>query len=109
MLLRRVLGNLTKNALEATPEGGTITLAVQADDDTVQFSVNNPTVMPEEVKKQVFQRSFSTKGGSGRGVGTYSVKLLTERYLGGAVTFTSESPAGTTIAVSLPRHAPAQA
>ena len=38
--------------------------------------------MPDEVKAQIFERSFSTKG-RGRGIGTYSIKLLTERYLEG--------------------------
>jgi signal transduction histidine kinase len=43
----------------------------------------------------VFQRSFSTKG-TGRGLGTYSIKLLTERYLGGRVWFESAEGHGTT-------------
>jgi K+-sensing histidine kinase KdpD len=109
VLLQRVLGNLTKNALEATPEGGTVTLAARVVGDTLAFSVANPTVMPQDVKKQIFQRSFSTKGGSGRGIGTHSVKLLTERYLGGKADFTSEAPAGTVFTVTLPRQVPARA
>jgi sensor histidine kinase regulating citrate/malate metabolism len=51
--------------------------------------------MPPEVQLQIFQRSFSTKG-KGRGVGTYSMKLLTERYLGGKLAFTSAAGEGTT-------------
>lgn len=102
VLLRRVLGNLVKNALEATPEGGTVTLDAAATPGGVSFQVGNPTVMPEAVRLQVFQRSFSTKGGSGRGIGTHSVKLLTERYLGGQVSFTSQEPAGTVFTVELP-------
>jgi sensor histidine kinase regulating citrate/malate metabolism len=43
--------------------------------------------MPLEVRHQVFRRYFSTKAASGRGIGTWSVKLLTERYLGGTVSF----------------------
>ncbi len=39
-----------------------------------------------------------------RGLGTYSVKLLTERYLGGAVTFTSTQEEGTTFRVCYPLH-----
>lgn len=106
VLLRRVLGNLVKNALEATPEGGTVTLAAEATPAGVRFQVGNPTVMPEAVRLQVFQRSFSTKGGSGRGIGTHSVKLLTERYLGGQVSFTSQEPEGTVFTVELPASPP---
>jgi len=107
MLLRRVLGNLVKNALEATPRGGTVTVAAAAEDDGVRFTVHNPGVMPEAVRLQLFQRSFSTKGGEGRGVGTYSVRLFSERFLGGNVSFTSDEPGGTTFTVTVPLGGPA--
>ena len=106
-LLRRVLGNLVKNALEATPRGGTVTIRTsQNDDGGVLFEVHNPTVMPDEVRLQVFQRSFSTKEGSGRGVGTYSIKLFAEGYLRGQVDFTSVEPEGTWFRVLLPPFPP---
>ncbi len=82
-LLARVLGNLIKNALEASPPCATVDVAMTAEEGQVEFTVHNESVMPLEVQLQLFQRSFSTKGGN-RGLGTYSVKLLTERYLGGA-------------------------
>jgi len=58
--------------------------------------------MHEDVQLQLFQRSFSTKSGTGRGVGSYSVKLLTEKYLRGTVTFSSSEAQGTTFTVRLP-------
>ncbi len=102
-LLARVLGNLTKNALEATEKGGVVTLGCREEEDAVVFSVNNPAVMERSTQLQIFQRSFSTKG-AGRGIGTYSVKLLTEQYLGGQVWFESEEPEGTTFHVRLPQR-----
>lgn len=57
--------------------------------------------MPDEVKLQIFQRSFSTKG-RGRGIGTYSIKLFTEKYLEGKVSFTSKEGEGTVFTVELP-------
>jgi signal transduction histidine kinase len=57
--------------------------------------------MPPDVRHQLFQRSFSTKG-SGRGLGTYSVRLLTERYLDGTVTFTSDEATGTRFDIRIP-------
>lgn len=106
-LLGRVLGNLTKNALEASKPGETVTLYCGPDPDTggVLFRVHNPAVMLKRVRLQVFQRSFSTKG-PGRGLGTYSVKLLTERYLGGTVTLTSEPEAGTAFTLRYPPEPP---
>ena len=59
--------------------------------------------MPHVVQLQLFQRSFSTKG-LGRGLGTYSMKLLSERYLGGRISFTSTEEAGTTFTASYPRQ-----
>jgi signal transduction histidine kinase len=94
MLLERVLGNMTKNALEACGPGQTVTLSCGVEDEQVWFSAHNPTYMPRDVQLQVFQRSFSTKG-DGRGLGTYSVKLLTERYLNGSVGFVSSAEQGT--------------
>jgi len=103
-LLMRVLGNLAKNALEAVPEGEAVHLAAEEHGDRVAFKVQNAGVMPPDVQDQIFQRSFSTKGQTGRGIGTYSVKLLTERYLGGEVSFTSAGPEGTIFTVTLPKQ-----
>jgi signal transduction histidine kinase len=101
-LLARVLGNLIKNALEASAPGQTVTLSF-LNDGGPTFCVHNESPMPEEVQAQMFQRSFSTKSGSGRGVGAYSVKLLTESYLKGTVAFRSTPTDGTTFTVRLPR------
>jgi PAS domain-containing protein len=101
-LLRRVLGNLVKNALEATPAGGYVSLICETGEREVHFRVNNLGVMPEAVQLQLFRRSFTTKGETGRGIGTYSVKLLGEKYLGGKVDFFSAEPEGTTFTLTLP-------
>ncbi|HVO68955.1 MAG TPA: HAMP domain-containing sensor histidine kinase [Aggregatilineaceae bacterium] len=101
VLLERVLGNMVKNALEACAPGQTVTLSCRADDQRVSFEVHSPTFVPREVQLQIFQRSFSTKG-SGRGLGTYSMKLLSERYLRGTVTFTTSPEHGTTFSAAYP-------
>ncbi len=102
VLLLRVLGNMTKNALEASKPGETVTLGCVSQMQQVQFWVHNPAKMPRDIQMQVFQRSFSTKG-SGRGLGTYSIKLLTEKYLKGSAAFVS-SKDGTIFRVSYPCH-----
>jgi signal transduction histidine kinase len=101
-LLHRVLGNMLKNALEATIEGGAVVVDCHLRGDMVVFTVNNSEVMPEDVQLQIFQRSFTTKGQPGRGIGTYSIRLLGERYLGGKVGFTSQAPEGTTFWLAIP-------
>lgn len=100
-LLKRILENLIKNALEATPMGSAITAGCDIDGQEIHFWVANTGVMPREVQLQIFERSYSTKG-EGRGLGTYSVKLLTEKYLKGHVSFISTVHDGTRFTVTLP-------
>lgn len=102
LLLTRVLGNMLKNALEASPADEPVRIGCRADDEYVEFWVQNRGVIPDEVRLQIFQRSFSTKG-AGRGLGTYSIKLLTERYLHGHASFTSTPEEGTIFTVRYPR------
>jgi signal transduction histidine kinase len=102
-LLRRVLSNMLKNGLEATDPGQTVTLSCTESGDSAAFTVHNREVMPLDVQLQIFQRSFSTKGEAGRGIGTYSIKLLGEQYLGGKVEFTSREPEGTSFVLTVPK------
>jgi signal transduction histidine kinase len=101
VLLRRIIGNMTKNALEASEQNETVTLGCDATDHAIEFWVHNLQCIPRDIQLQIFQRSFSTKGSS-RGLGTYSMKLLCERYLGGKVTFTSTPGDGTTFRARIP-------
>ena len=103
-VMQRILGNLIKNALEATPVGGRVTFSARETAASLTFVVRNPGVMPEEVQLQLFQRSFSTKAASGRGIGAYSVKLFGERYLKGKVEFTSRDPEGTVFSVTIAKN-----
>ena len=100
-LLKRILLNMTKNAAEASPENGIIKLLCCVKNGKAVFSVYNPGVIPDDVRLQIFQRSFSTKG-SGRGLGTYSMKLFGENYLNGKVYFRSDEKKGTTFTIELP-------
>ncbi len=101
-LLERVLVNMVRNAFEATPEGGVVRLFARAGADGVSFRVWNEGCIPEEAAMRIFQRYFSTKGEPGRGLGTYSMKLLGEQYLGGSIRFTTSLEEGTEFVFSLP-------
>jgi signal transduction histidine kinase len=99
-LLGRVLGNMIKNALEASQTGETVTVGCRRADGRIEFSVHNPAVIPRQAQLQIFQRSFSTKG-CGRGLGTYSMRLLSG-YLQGEVSFTSCEGEGTIFRATYP-------
>lgn len=105
-LLGRILGNMIKNGLEAIQPGEKVTLGYLSgygsNEDRVRFWVHNPGVVPHAVQLQIFHRSFSTKS-AGRGLGTYSMKLLAEQYLGGQVGFSSTAARGTVFFVDLPQ------
>lgn len=99
-LLRRILGNMVKNALEATPTGDVVTLGVDTSEAGLSFWVHNDAIIPASYQQRIFQRDFSTKG-SGRGLGTYSMQLL-GRFLSGDVFFKSTPENGTRFTLSLP-------
>jgi len=109
-LLSRVLGNMVKNALEASSEAAVVTIDYGQKPQPngrgqVWFSVHNPGFIPEEIQSRVFTRSFSTKG-SGRGMGTYGMRLLCERFMAGRVEFRSHPTNGTVFTVTLPFDGP---
>jgi len=106
VLLSRIAGNLIKNALEASLPGERVTISYTVLLETLVLSVNNPKVLTQRIKSQLFQRSFTTKKEPGHGLGTYSVKLFTEKYLHGTVTLTSHAPDGTTVYIEIPKVAP---
>jgi hypothetical protein len=104
VLLRRILVNMVKNAVEASGRGDAIRIGFRDEgDDGLVLWVWNPAVMEEETKRRVFERSYSTKG-RGRGMGTYGMRLSAERYLGGSVGFESAPGEGTRFELWLPRH-----
>jgi signal transduction histidine kinase len=104
-LLTRVLANMVKNALEATGNGDQVRIWFEIRGDRPCFIVHNPGKIPDEIALQIFKRSFSTKGASGRGLGTYSMKLFGELILGGEVNFTTSETEGTRFYITLPARA----
>ena len=103
ILLGRIILNMIKNAVEADGDSGSVTARCFFDGDQIVFTIHNKTVISDEVRKQLFQRSFSTKG-KGRGMGSYGMKLIAERYLGGSVWFTTHEGVGTDFFVALPKE-----
>ena len=102
LLVNRILVNMLKNAAESekNPES-IITIGSKLTENAIKFWVKNNSIIPDFVQKQIFQRSFSTKG-SNRGLGTYSMKLLGEKYLNGKVGFISNDEDRTQFYIELP-------
>jgi signal transduction histidine kinase len=102
VLLKRVLINIIKNALEAISENEKIEIKTILYDDYISFQVNNKGVMTEDVQRNIFMRTYTTKG-KGRGLGTYSMKLIGENYLKGNISYISNEIEGTTFIFNLKR------
>lgn len=100
-ILKRVLGNLIKNALEAVGTGGTVKIGSYPAENGVEFRVYNKGFIPKDIQTRLFHKNVSTKG-IGRGLGTHSVKLLSEKYLRGRVNFSSSESMGTVFRVVYP-------
>ena len=90
----------TLNAIEAESIEKTITLGFKKVGEKIQFWIHNPSFIPRDVQLQIFKRSYSTKG-TNRGLGTYSMKLLSA-YLDGTVWFESSEENGTTFFAEYP-------
>ena len=103
LLLKRIMLNMLKNALEASNNGETITIGCDYKNNELSFWVHNKAFIPKADQLQIFQRSFSTKGAN-RGLGTYSMKLLGENYLMGSVRFESDQAKGTSFFIVLPKN-----
>ncbi|BCS54603.1 ATP-binding protein [Geobacter sp. SVR] len=101
-ILYRVLVNMLKNAFEATEEAGEVRLSFEDDGCGKIFTVWSERYVPEEVSQRLFKRHFSTKNGTGRGFGTYSMKLLAERFLKGKIGFSSSPETGTLFTLNIP-------
>lgn len=103
-LMQRVFTNLILNALQAMPDGGTLTISAAASDGSVAISVHDTGVgIPEAMKDKLFS-PLTTGKAKGTGLGLAVVKRIVEAH-GGTITFTSEEEKGTTFIVTLPRTA----
>lgn len=103
LVLVRILVNMLKNAFEASPPAGTVSLDVEPWSEGTRFVVTNDGLLDPEVAPRIFERTFTTKNQPGRGLGTYSMRLLAEGFLGAKVWFRSEPGLGTQFVLDLPR------
>lgn len=59
--------------------------------EVLTFHIWNSKMIDEQIALRIFQRNFSTKEETGRGIGAYAMKLLGEKVLGGQVSFTTST------------------
>jgi PAS domain S-box-containing protein len=99
--IRQILINLFKNALEAMPQGGRLTVAAESKDDQLVLKVTDTGagIRPEDLP-QLFTPFFTTKPG-GTGLGLSICRQLIEQHQG-EIQLLSQVGCGTTCLIRLP-------
>jgi two-component system sensor histidine kinase AtoS len=100
VLLRQAFTNLIQNAVEAMPQGGTLSLDAELRDTTIAVTISDTGMgIPLDQKEKIFRPFFTTKE-KGTGLGLSIVqKNIT---LSGGTISVESSEAGTTFSVVLP-------
>jgi signal transduction histidine kinase len=93
--------NLFKNALEAMPQGGELTIATRVENNQVEVSISDTGEgMPPEVRANIFQPYFTTKE-KGTGLGLAICKNIVEEH-GGCMLVDSQPGKGSTFTIQIP-------
>lgn len=102
LYLQNLFANLIRNAIEAAPQGSTITVRVtRSDEGMLRVMVHNKGVVPDEIRDNFFDRYVTHGKPGGTGIGTYIARLIAQVH-GGEISFTSSEQEGTTLYVDLP-------
>jgi signal transduction histidine kinase len=102
--LREMFLNLIVNACDAMPNGGVLTIVVEAREDTQDVVVvveDTGRGMPADVRAKAFDPFFTTKGKAGTGLGLVVVRNAVLRH-GGSIEIDSTEGVGTAFTIHLP-------
>lgn len=108
--MTQVLTNLFRNAIDAMPDGGTLTVTLEDTPSDVIFVIaDNGCGIKEEDKPKIFEPFFTTKGiGRGTGLGLATTYGIVKMHKGQITVETNSDPAkgptGTTFRIILPRR-----
>ncbi len=99
--LKQSFLNISVNALEAMPQGGTLSLEMNVEASRVTVRVvDTGRGIPQDVLARIYERDFTTKG-TGSGIGLYVARTLVELH-GGTIETESHEGQGTRVEVVLP-------
>jgi len=105
----QVISNLSKNAIEAMPDGGCLTLYVEDKEETIIFEISDTGKgIKKEHLDKIFEPFFTTKGlGKGTGLGLATIYGIVKMHKGQIAvksnTEPSKGPTGTIFTITIPR------
>jgi len=100
--IRDALTNLIFNAVDALPEGGTLTVRTRSSGETVQLEVADSGIgMDEETRRRCLEPFFTTKGERGTGLGLAMVYGMVRRH-SAEMEIDSTLHRGTTMRITFP-------
>ncbi|MGZ0657407.1 PAS domain-containing sensor histidine kinase [Coraliomargarita sp. W4R72] len=103
LLFKRLVGNLLKNAVEASPDNCAVTVSVSLQSGQRTILIHNYGAIPVAARKRFFGK-FNTVGKyKGTGLGAYGSKLIADA-LGYDLSFTTDEEAGTTLSILMSDH-----
>ncbi|GLR12686.1 hypothetical protein GCM10007907_14760 [Chitinimonas prasina] len=100
-LTASLLGNLLRNAAEASPDNGVVTARFGLNEQWLTLSLHNHGAIPPELRQRFFDKYATAGKVGGTGIGTYSARLYA-RAQNGELQFESDDAGGTTLILSLP-------
>ena len=100
--LREAMTNLILNAIDAMPEGGTLSLTTAAVEDRIEVTVGDSGVgIPAAVRDKIFDPFFTTKGPQGTGLGLSMTYGIISRH-GASISVESEEGRGSAFRIVFP-------
>jgi len=101
LLCYSMLANLVANAVEASPDGATVSVDCRRQDDLARVVIRNQGAVPESVRGCFFEKYATAGKPKGTGLGTYSARLIAQAH-GGDITMRTDDAWGTEVTISLP-------
>ncbi|MCP3870476.1 MAG: HAMP domain-containing histidine kinase, partial [Gammaproteobacteria bacterium] len=102
LLVYSLVTNLLRNAVEASPRGAVIDIALQRGSSAAMILIHNEGAIPHRVRECFFEKYVTSGKKQGTGLGTYSARLMAEVQQG-SIEFETSDTHGTTLKVTLPR------
>lgn len=100
-LFEDMLMNLVKNAVEASPKEGLVTITCKTEPGALRVAIHNAGAVPQAIRDRFFEKYATAGKAFGTGLGTYSAQLIAKAH-GGRIELATSEAEGTRVTVVLP-------